>query len=281
MSSVDFHLPEKRISEVLDVELLTLCENHISELTWRKLTEPKGVWICCICGSSVSNICWIRDSLLSNGLCHDTWSPLQNVFSVEEKTRGDYFYKYYKIFSLKFPGIHTVINVSIWRYRIANVTITGKGGTRERRIKSKCGKKTRKTQKTAFPSEESAWEVTPTQSRFAAGEKQRERGPGISIHLTQGPSPPKRKLTPAGEQRRTGWWGEGSLGEKPSSITPWLLNAPFLLIHTLLYTLYMQLMDFMNLAAQYRSISVAHTECTFIHYKNSLVSPFLKTLLLQ
>lgn len=56
---------------------------HIFKLTWRKLTDPNGVWIGCICGSSVSNICWIRDSLLSSGLCHDTWSPLQNVFSVE------------------------------------------------------------------------------------------------------------------------------------------------------------------------------------------------------
>lgn len=55
----------------------------IFKLTWRKLTDPNGVWIGCICGSSVSNICWIRDSLLSSGLCHDTWSPLQNVFSVE------------------------------------------------------------------------------------------------------------------------------------------------------------------------------------------------------
>lgn len=51
-------------------------------VTWRKLTVPNGVWIGCIWGSSVSNMCWIRDSLLSRGLCHETWSPLQNVFSI-------------------------------------------------------------------------------------------------------------------------------------------------------------------------------------------------------
>lgn len=55
------------------------------ELTWRNATVPNGVWIGCIWGSSVSNICWIRDSLLSSGLCHDTWSPLQNVFSKKKK----------------------------------------------------------------------------------------------------------------------------------------------------------------------------------------------------
>lgn len=62
-------------------------------LTWRKLSVPNGVWIGCICGSSVSNICWMRDSLLSSGLCHDTWSPLQNVFSAWENKKDTFIFQ--------------------------------------------------------------------------------------------------------------------------------------------------------------------------------------------
>lgn len=67
-----------------DKDRFQIKKQQLQELTWRKLTEPKGVWIGCICGSSVSSMCWIRDSLLSSGLCHETWSPLQNVFSVKK-----------------------------------------------------------------------------------------------------------------------------------------------------------------------------------------------------
>lgn len=80
-------------------------------LTWRKLIEPNGVWIGCICGSSVSNICWMRDSLLSKGLCHEIWSPLQNVFSVDKKTR-QLIWKYNKIHSFK---LHARLSVSLQR----------------------------------------------------------------------------------------------------------------------------------------------------------------------
>lgn len=55
--------------------------------TCRKVTTPKGVCTGCIWGSSVNNICWILDSLLSKGLCHDTWSPLQKVFSARKRSK--------------------------------------------------------------------------------------------------------------------------------------------------------------------------------------------------
>lgn len=59
----------------------------VAGCTCRKVTTPKGVCTGCIWGSSVSNMCWIRDSLLSKGLCHDTWSPLQKVFSARARNK--------------------------------------------------------------------------------------------------------------------------------------------------------------------------------------------------
>jgi hypothetical protein len=48
---------------------------------WTKFTDPNGVWAVPSCGSAVISICWMRDSLLSSALCHETWSPAQSVLA--------------------------------------------------------------------------------------------------------------------------------------------------------------------------------------------------------
>jgi hypothetical protein len=48
---------------------------------WTKFTDPNGVCAVPSCGSAVISICWIRDSLLSRALCHETWSPTHSVLA--------------------------------------------------------------------------------------------------------------------------------------------------------------------------------------------------------
>lgn len=63
---------------------LDCCLQHtftVSQLTWVNLTVPKGVEIGCNCASSVINMCCIRDSLASSGVCQGMWSPAHNVLS--------------------------------------------------------------------------------------------------------------------------------------------------------------------------------------------------------
>ena len=104
----------------------------------------------------------------------------------------------------------------IWRCRTAEEKFQAKRrhrsagewiNDRRRNRAPKCGKKSIKH---TVQSEECVC-LGGNMSIFAAGEKRGGRWPGISIHLAQEPSPPKRKLTPAGEQRRAGWREEGSL----------------------------------------------------------------------
>lgn len=60
----------------------------ITELpTCTKDTGPNGVVIGLSCGSSAMSMCWIRDSLPSNGICQGTWSPLNTLFSETEEKR--------------------------------------------------------------------------------------------------------------------------------------------------------------------------------------------------
>lgn len=122
---VTYHQFHLFLVDVLSIHLIQIHPKHawceitlnmmIFTLTWRKLTVPNGVWIGCICGSSVSNICWIRDSLLSSGLCHDTWSPLQNVFSVEEWTKGHIHFQTIKKICIEFTLFHDCLSAQcIW-----------------------------------------------------------------------------------------------------------------------------------------------------------------------
>lgn len=62
------------------------CSSSVQTPTiWTNFTDPNGVCAVPNCGSSVMSICWIRDSLLSNALCHETWSPTQSVLAGTEK----------------------------------------------------------------------------------------------------------------------------------------------------------------------------------------------------
>ena len=49
--------------------------------TCTKVTEPNGVVIGESCASSDINMCCIRDSLPSSGICQGMWSPLYTKFS--------------------------------------------------------------------------------------------------------------------------------------------------------------------------------------------------------
>lgn len=97
-----------------------------------------------------------------------------------------------------YPTFHYLTEQSCRR----KVTITGRDidqpeKKRERKTKTQmCEEKLKNT--VFHVRNVSACEVTCSKSSLAAGEKQGGRWPGISIHLAQEPSPPKRKLTPAG-----------------------------------------------------------------------------------
>lgn len=89
------------------------CSSSVQTPTiWIKLTDPKGVSTEISWGSSAINICCIRDSLLSNALCQDTWSPTHNVLPVKYKFKYSDFHfwsngKYYTSLPISGKNIYS------------------------------------------------------------------------------------------------------------------------------------------------------------------------------
>lgn len=158
-----------------------------------------------------------------------------------------------------FPIFHYLTVQNGWR----KVTVTGKQGTQVSKRISKWERETKKSIKTTFPSEECVClggNMHPVQNRCrrkARGKMARDQH-----SFSSGAQPTHAQIDPSwitekGWVARRGEPGENSL----LLFLHGFWNAPSLLNHTFLFTLYTQLKDFKNLAAEY--IPITHR--VYIH----------------